>query len=145
MRDYMDRRVTPPKRVTSPTWGPPPPCKQALSCSSWLAEFCGYVGNMQNRRQSTSTWTLEVDTVIRCGSGSLISTVVKRGFRNFAMMSNNKNTSSRSEKVSMWTNSSPSRVIHRNNCMKNCCCCCRYCWFWNSVLFLVFSEEASLR
>ena len=31
MRDYMDRQVTPPKRVTSPTWGPPPPpCKQAL-------------------------------------------------------------------------------------------------------------------
>ena len=30
MRDYMDRLVTPPKRVTSPTWGPPPPCKQAL-------------------------------------------------------------------------------------------------------------------
>ena len=30
MRDYMDRRVTPRKRVTSPTWGPPPPCKQAL-------------------------------------------------------------------------------------------------------------------
>ena len=30
MRDYMDRRVTPPKRVTSPTWGPPPPCKQVL-------------------------------------------------------------------------------------------------------------------
>ena len=30
MRDYMDRRVTLPKRVTSPTWGPPPPCKQAL-------------------------------------------------------------------------------------------------------------------
>ena len=30
MRDYMDRRVTPPKRVTSPTWGTPPPSKQAL-------------------------------------------------------------------------------------------------------------------
>ena len=29
----MDRRVTPPKRVTSPTWSPPPPCKQALSLS----------------------------------------------------------------------------------------------------------------
>ena len=27
MRDYMDRRVTPPKRVTSPIWGTPPPCK----------------------------------------------------------------------------------------------------------------------
>ena len=24
MRDYMDRQVTPPKRVTAPTWGPPP-------------------------------------------------------------------------------------------------------------------------
>ena len=31
MRDYMDRRVTPPRRVTSPIWGTPPPCKQALS------------------------------------------------------------------------------------------------------------------
>ena len=26
MSDYMNRRVIPPKRVTSPTWGPPPPC-----------------------------------------------------------------------------------------------------------------------
>ena len=25
----MDRRVTPPKWVTSPTWGSPPPCKHA--------------------------------------------------------------------------------------------------------------------
>ena len=30
MRDYMERWVTPPKQVTSPTWGPPPPCKQVL-------------------------------------------------------------------------------------------------------------------
>ena len=27
----MDRRITPPKQVTSTTWGLPPPCKQALS------------------------------------------------------------------------------------------------------------------
>ena len=26
----MDKRVTLPKRVTSPSWGPPPPCKQTL-------------------------------------------------------------------------------------------------------------------
>ena len=26
----MERWVAPPKRVTSPTWGPPPPSKQAL-------------------------------------------------------------------------------------------------------------------
>ena len=31
MRDFMERRVTPPKRVTSPIRGTPPPCKQALS------------------------------------------------------------------------------------------------------------------
>ena len=30
MVDYIDRRVTPLKRVTPPTWGPSPPCKQAL-------------------------------------------------------------------------------------------------------------------
>ena len=30
VRDYVDRRVTPPKRVTSPTRGPPPSCKQAV-------------------------------------------------------------------------------------------------------------------
>ena len=31
MGDYMDRRYTPPKWVTSPTWGPPPPYRQALT------------------------------------------------------------------------------------------------------------------
>ena len=31
MRGYIDRRVTPPNRVTSPSWGSPPPCKQALN------------------------------------------------------------------------------------------------------------------
>ena len=34
MRDYMDKRVTPPKRVSSPTWGPPSTCKQALNVST---------------------------------------------------------------------------------------------------------------
>ena len=29
IKDCKERRVTLPKRVTSPTWGPPPPCKQA--------------------------------------------------------------------------------------------------------------------
>ena len=29
-RDCMERLVTPPRRGTSPTWGPPPPCEQAL-------------------------------------------------------------------------------------------------------------------
>ena len=33
LRDYMDRQVTLPNRVTSHTWGPPPPCKHATSKS----------------------------------------------------------------------------------------------------------------
>ena len=32
----MNRRVTPPKKVTSPTWGPPPPFKQALTNGLFL-------------------------------------------------------------------------------------------------------------
>ena len=32
----MDKRVIPPRRVTSPTWGPPPPCKQALEIENRL-------------------------------------------------------------------------------------------------------------
>ena len=36
MRDYMDRRVT------SPTWGPPPPCKQALNLT--MEEFTRMIG-----------------------------------------------------------------------------------------------------
>ena len=35
IRDYMNRRVTPPKRVTSPTWGLLPLCKQVLNCLFW--------------------------------------------------------------------------------------------------------------
>ena len=32
----MDKRVTPPRQVTSPTCGPPPPCKQALKIENRL-------------------------------------------------------------------------------------------------------------
>ena len=31
IKNYTDGRVTPHKRVTSPIWGPQPPCEQALS------------------------------------------------------------------------------------------------------------------
>ena len=41
MRDYTDRPVTPPKRVTSPTWGPPPLCKQALNPVKWQSMAVG--------------------------------------------------------------------------------------------------------
>ena len=38
-RDYLDRGVTPSKRVTSPTWGPQPPCKQALKLNERLVIY----------------------------------------------------------------------------------------------------------
>ena len=41
MRDYMDRQLTKPNRVTSPTWVPPPPCKQALSAGRVYIEVGG--------------------------------------------------------------------------------------------------------
>ena len=44
MTDCKDRRVTPLKRVTSPTWGPPPPWKQAPTvylCGIYLLKCPG--------------------------------------------------------------------------------------------------------
>ena len=38
MRDYINRWVTPPKDVTSPTWGPLPPCKQAVKLFNKLRD-----------------------------------------------------------------------------------------------------------
>ena len=53
MRDYMDKRVTPPKRVTSPTWGPPPPCKQAINVKTIqynaIHKFVGVLDNPRLR------------------------------------------------------------------------------------------------
>ena len=41
----MNRRVSPPKRVTSPTWGPPPPCKQALRTCLYVVGSPGRWGD----------------------------------------------------------------------------------------------------
>ena len=53
MRDYTDRRVTPPKRVTSPTWGPLPPCKQALHLTmkefTRIIEFVSLIASEERR------------------------------------------------------------------------------------------------
>ena len=38
----MNRRVTPPKQVTSPTWSPPPPCKQARR-EDWRIIVCSII------------------------------------------------------------------------------------------------------
>ena len=38
MRDHINRRVTPPKRVASHTWGTPLPCKRALKLFNKLRD-----------------------------------------------------------------------------------------------------------
>ena len=51
MRDHMDRRVTPPKRVTLPTWGAPPPCKQAVKIlSSKMTLWTSCILSRSNRK-----------------------------------------------------------------------------------------------
>ena len=52
----MDRRVTPPRRFTSPTWGPPPPCKQALILfSSVFLRFFFYLDKSFSKNFSKFT------------------------------------------------------------------------------------------
>ena len=51
----MDRRVTSPKRVTSPTWGSPTPCKQAFSrrctTTTWKCLISRFVEDVNTRQQ----------------------------------------------------------------------------------------------
>ena len=71
IRNYMDRRVTPPRRVTSPTWGPPPPCKQALISLALMHHLINVVffvallpGNVteheRNEKQRGKKWSLPI-------------------------------------------------------------------------------------
>ena len=55
LRIYKDRRVTPPTRVTSPTQGPPPPCKQALKIGHRQGKNCTITS------RNTSCWVCLVD------------------------------------------------------------------------------------
>ena len=43
----MNRMVTPPKRVTSPSWGPPTPCKQALKIHHYIPSSIEVIKNLE--------------------------------------------------------------------------------------------------
>ena len=47
MGDYMEGRVSPPERITSPTLRLPPPCKQPLKL---LIKYAIYRGHNKQRR-----------------------------------------------------------------------------------------------
>ena len=72
VRDYMDRRVTSQKRVTSPTWGPPSPCKQAVDLLLFRRSRC----RRCRRRLSSPTWRclslpMKANTRLRPLNGAL--------------------------------------------------------------------------
>ena len=80
----MDKRVTPPKRVPSPTWGPPPPYKQALSrplrqVYNKRGYFTDFVGSRHHENGQGNV-----------GNEQILST--KRSIKRFIFASN-KNTS----------------------------------------------------
>ena len=56
MRDYMNRRVTPPKRVTSPSWGAPPLCNRPLMRDSQFVRLTYVQRNIVNSHYQT--WCL---------------------------------------------------------------------------------------
>ena len=53
----MDRRVTPLKRVTSPAWGPPPPCKQALNHNSLSQALPSAITSVKSVRRIAVKYT----------------------------------------------------------------------------------------
>ena len=64
MRDYMERRVTPPKRVTSPTWVPPAPCKQVLKIRPVLISISAIANNDVTVRDSWSNFAKKNKTLL---------------------------------------------------------------------------------
>ena len=59
---YMDRQVTPPNRVTSPTWGAPPPCKEARRGDSLSTE-----GDNTNSMGPVARWNFTLDVTLVTG------------------------------------------------------------------------------
>ena len=47
IRHYMNRHITSPKQVSPLTWGPPPPCKQALSDKGLRKGLLGWIRQCQ--------------------------------------------------------------------------------------------------
>ena len=64
----MEMRVTPPKRVASPTWGPPPPCKQALRQIRALP-FSVFMFDFRMKRKRA--WTFKHDFCLWCKEESM--------------------------------------------------------------------------
>ena len=56
----MDGRVTPPMRVTSPTWGPPPPENWHLILMTLLAQRISPAGREVNLQGSTHLFRLSI-------------------------------------------------------------------------------------
>ena len=69
IRDPMERRFTPPKRVTSPTWGPPTPCKQALEPRANAHNIVGWLNVTFCVRLHNLLHVVSVCTYLKEGNG----------------------------------------------------------------------------
>jgi len=65
----MDRRVTPPELVTSPTWGLPPLCKQALSYTSYGGTWCGHTSDFAHGQIASNSLCVTDFPMVKIASG----------------------------------------------------------------------------
>ena len=57
----MESRVTPPKQETTPTWGPPPPCKQAVEGGKILSHSLHTTNKLYSSTNSSCTILLWIE------------------------------------------------------------------------------------
>ena len=113
----MDRRVTPTKRVTSPTWGPPPLCKQALS---WL---CCILAGMSGGRQQTML-LLQVDKRLELASLFVIQhppAILCKLRRSYATVFFKHNFHQKGKEASIKTRSTPASYSLKGQDTKHNC------------------------
>ena len=58
MRDYLDRLHTPPKRVASPTWDPPPPYKKTPRSNGVTAARTSKTNTFDNQNSNVARASL---------------------------------------------------------------------------------------
>ena len=113
----MDRRVIPPKRVTSPTLGPPPLCKQALS---WL---CRILAGVPGGRQQTML-LLQVDKRLELTSLFVIQhppAILCKLRRSYATVFFKHNFHEKGKEASIKTRSTPASYSLKGQHTKHNC------------------------
>ena len=88
MRDYMDRRVIPPERVTSSTWCLPPPCEQAFIEQLWSGPY-PWIYWLDNKHLSLRIFTGENVVVMELKLSNARSFIILRSGKNLTSFNKN--------------------------------------------------------